>query len=247
MSLRDALFKIYWRLQRTIAPGLKSSQFAYEEELSRRVGRDVRWLDLGCGHAVLPSWRQQAEQHLVERCGVLVGMDFDLPSLKAHRTIRRRVRGEIGRLPFESGSFDLVTMNMVVEHLNDPLAQFQEVHRVLAPGGVLIFHTPNALSYAVMAARLIPDGIKTKLVSLLEGRREEDIFRTHYRANTEGAIGQIAAVSGFHIADLRMVVTDAVFATVPPLALFELIWLRILMTQPLRSWRTNLVATLKKA
>ena len=49
-----------------------------------------------------------------------------------------------GRLPFESGSFTIVTMLAVFEHLeHDVLALLlSEIHRVLAPGGAYIMTTP---------------------------------------------------------------------------------------------------------
>lgn len=50
-------------------------------------------------------------------------------------------------LPFPDGSFDLVVCNAVVEHLHGiHKLLFQEVRRVLAPGGVFVFTTPNIAS-----------------------------------------------------------------------------------------------------
>src|SRR4030095_86368 len=121
------------------------SQTLYEKVLHSHVTPETKWLDLGCGHHVLPVWREEEERRLVAGCGMLVGMDYDLPSLKKHRSISLRVRGNINRLPFPDSFFDLVTANMVVEHLADPVEQFCEINRVLKPGGRFLFHTPNTL------------------------------------------------------------------------------------------------------
>lgn len=246
MSLRKALFEIYWATRRLIAPNLKYSQYLYEDELKNHVQSHMRWLDLGCGHSILPQWRIEVEKRLFNICAQVTGLDFDLPSLKAHQTILRRVQGDIGKLPFRDQSFDLVTMNMVVEHLNDPDHQFGEVRRVLAPKGLLVFHTPNALGYGTLMARLIPDGVKGLLISILEGRKEEDVFKTYYRANTQGKILHLAQLRGYSVLKIRMIVTDAVFAMVPPLFVLELIWLRVLMTRPFKALRTNIIAVLQK-
>ena len=47
-------------------------------------------------------------------------------------------------LPFPDNSVDLVYSYMVVEHLRDPFFHFQEMHRVLKPGGIFRVGVPNA-------------------------------------------------------------------------------------------------------
>jgi len=46
-------------------------------------------------------------------------------------------------LPYSDGSFGLVIIKHVVEHLERPEKCIQELMQVLAPGGVLILATPN--------------------------------------------------------------------------------------------------------
>jgi SAM-dependent methyltransferase len=52
------------------------------------------------------------------------------------------------QLPFDDGFFSVITMLAVVEHLNPAILVqlFQEVHRTLQPGGLLIVTTPAAWS-----------------------------------------------------------------------------------------------------
>ncbi len=239
-------FNLYWKVRSKIAPTLKYSQYLYEDVIRRYVREDTHWLELGCGHSVLPQWRLNEEKELVHKCRFVAGLDYDLPSLRIHETISHRVRGDITKLPFRDNSFDLVTMNMVVEHLDDPERQFRDVNRILKPGGIVIFHTPNALGYGVLAARLVPEWPKRKIVRMVEGRPEGDIFRTYYRANTRRRITNLALASGFEVVDIKMIVTDAIMASVPPLFVPELMWIRALMTKPLESLRTNIVGILQK-
>jgi ubiquinone/menaquinone biosynthesis C-methylase UbiE len=50
------------------------------------------------------------------------------------------------RLPFESGSLDVVTMSSVLHHIKETGAFLGEIDRVLKPGGIFfIAHEPNAL------------------------------------------------------------------------------------------------------
>ncbi|TMQ13401.1 MAG: class I SAM-dependent methyltransferase [Deltaproteobacteria bacterium] len=177
-------FEILARSLRARPRVRKYSHDLYEHVLESGVRGDTEWLDLGCGHQILPLWRAEQEKRLVERCRSVVGIDADRPSLSKHRSIKLRVAGNIGRLPWRDESFTLVTANMVVEHLDAPGAQFAEIARVLKPGGVFIMHTPNRRGYSTIAARLIPERIKKRLVYLLEQREAADVFRTFYRANT---------------------------------------------------------------
>jgi hypothetical protein len=98
-----------------------------------------------------------------------------------------------------------------------------------------------------MLSRLVPEAIKGKLIRLLEGREEHDIFKTYYAANTEHAIRALARENGFEVVECRLLVTDAIFAMIPPLALVELLWIRLLMLGLLRSLRTNIIVALRKA
>ncbi len=49
--------------------------------------------------------------------------------------------GDIEQLPLASGSVDLVWSNLALQWMNDPDQAFAEFHRVLAPGGLLMFST----------------------------------------------------------------------------------------------------------
>ncbi len=244
--MKKALRNFYWLARGVLTPGLVYSQETYEKALEDYITDGMVWCDLGCGHQVLPSWRAEQERRLVDRCRAVFGLDYDAKSLENHHTINDRVRGDILRLPFADESFDLVTMNMVVEHLSDPAPQFREVARVLKSRGLLIFHTPNAHSYFVLLRKLIPGGLSKRLARLLEERPAEDVFDVHYKANSQGRIRELANASGFEVAELRMISTDAVLWIVPPLVVAELLWIRALKTRPLSHLRTNIIGVLRK-
>lgn len=244
--MRRKLFEIYWKIRSVITPTLRHSQSIYEDVLKSHVKQEMKWLDLGCGHQLLPFWREEEEERLVASCGMVVGMDYDLPSLIKHRTISLRVRGDINTLPFKDSYFDLVTANMVVEHLAAPANQFREINRILKPGGTFLFHTPNAVGYPSIMTKLTPENLKHKLIYLLDGRKEEDVFETHYKANTRNQITSLAGMTGFEVRKIKMTVSDAVFALVPPVAIPELVYIRMLMMRRFETWRPDIIATLRK-
>ena len=51
--------------------------------------------------------------------------------------------GSITDIPFPDKSFDVVTAIEVMEHIDNPLEAFKEIHRVLKKGGTYVMSTPN--------------------------------------------------------------------------------------------------------
>jgi ubiquinone/menaquinone biosynthesis C-methylase UbiE len=247
MAARDVSLRIYWALRDVIAPELVSSQEAYAATVRAHVNEQVRWLDLGCGHQALADWHAEDERRLVTTCHAVVGLDGDLGSLARHRSIGLRVGGDISRLPFKDACFELVTLNMVVEHLRTPSASFAEIARILKSGGTCIVLTPNANAYTTFLARSVPAAVKRRAVRILEGRKAVDVFPAYYRANTPRRVKQLSAASSLRVVSVAMLTTDAVFAVVPPVAALELLWIRLLMTRPFRGLRPNMLAVLRKS
>lgn len=246
MQTRERLEKIYARLRNIIVPGLLYSQSVYENVLGSSVPVSDSWLDVGCGHHLLPTWRLEQEKGLLAKAGFVVGIDFDFPSLIKHKTILHRVQGIADRLPFCDGSFQFATANMVVEHLDDPQIQFAEINRVLRPGARFIFHTPNETGYFAVIRKLVPNLLVKKLARLFDGRTEDDVFEIQYKANRRDKIEVLARETNFEIEQIKYVSSDAVCSIIPPLAAVELLWIRLLMNRSLRRFRTNLIVTLKK-
>ncbi len=203
-------------------------------------------MDIGCGHKVLHSSRFNDERRLVERASCSVGLDSQWNSLRGHHTLRNRICGDIDRLPFKSDTFDIISANMVFEHLSKPGEQLKEIFRVLRPTGKLFFHTPNALGYTTILARLTPEFLKAKLVYFLQGRKEKDVFPAYYQINTVKTIRILAEQLGFNVGYIATVCNGAQSVMIPPLAIIELIWIRLLMTRYMRNFRNCIVAELRK-
>ena len=239
-------WKVYWWLERHLAPGVHYAQADFEQCLFRTVQVGDSWLDVGCGHSLLPPWRESQERELLSRPTLVAGLDPELVALSAHRGITLRVCGEAGDLPFADGTFDLVTANMVVEHLSEPEVQFREVSRILRPGGRLLIHTPNAEGYPTLAARLVPDAARALAARMLETRPADDRFSTYYRANTLATISAVAAQTNFAVEQFDLLRSTAVFWRIPPLAALELLFLRLLDSARFARLRPNLITVLRK-
>jgi SAM-dependent methyltransferase len=245
LTFRQKLFRCYWKLERMMVPGLRSSQYAYYETVQTHLNGRKKWLDLGCGHHIFATWMEDEQAELARRADFMVGLDYDLPSLKKNAVIRNVAVADVCNAPLRSGAFEMITANMVVEHLEDPPRSLTEIRRMLKPGGLFIFHTPNYQNYIIFIASLVPDFIKKKIVHFLEGREEADIFPTHYRLNTPAAIEKVAEQSGFKLVELRVENTSAVIGSLGPLAVFELFIIKLLSYEPLRNFRPDIVAVLQ--
>jgi ubiquinone/menaquinone biosynthesis C-methylase UbiE len=237
---------MYWKLEQIIAPGLRYSQDSYEDVICGLVDSSTVWLDIGCGHQVLPQWRLDIESDLVSRASYVAGIDADTASLAKHRTIRNIWVGSVERLPFPDNSFTLVTANMVVEHLADPFSAFAEICRVLVPGGVFLFHTPNVNVFPTIVNKHLPDGLKKLVAKVLEAREPEDVYPTYYRCNSERNIVENAERSGLAVKQIRYIPTSATFARILPISVLELLWIRATMRESLARYRSNIVGFLYK-
>lgn len=104
-----------------------------------RFGKGTRVLDLGCGHGVFGA-------QLVGRGCQVTFADY-----------QEALRGELRGLPFrrfevgkqdlaELGQHDVVLFSNVFEHLADPDGFLRDMHKVVAPGGVMFLSWTNWLS-----------------------------------------------------------------------------------------------------
>jgi len=244
--IKERLENFYWSLERLIIPNFEYPQYLYEKVLSEHVNKNIAWLDLGCGHHVLPEWRQKEEKELVSKCVNITGIDYEHDALVKNMSIKHKVRGDITSLPFKRETFDLISSNMVLEHVKDPLKIFKEINDILKPNGIFIFHTPNLYGYVALLSKIIPEGLQKKLVYIIEQRNEEDTFPTYYLVNTEESIKKLAAKSGFFKINVRLIVSSAKFGVIPPIAILELFWIKLCTSKMFRQLRTNIIVILTK-
>ena len=101
------------------------------------------------------------------------------------------VRGDLNRLPFRDGSFNLVFSRSVLEHLKEPRHTFRELARVLCPGGRVVAVTPNKYDYASLAARFVPHRFHRHFVRAAAGDAAYDDFPTYFRCNTRRAVKRL--------------------------------------------------------
>jgi SAM-dependent methyltransferase len=247
MELRRLFNRGSRALSAMIVPGLRNSQYAYRDRLRHLIHSESRWLDLGCGQTALPAWMPESvniQRELIGRCRRAVGIDA--VDRRPHLAGMEKHVGDVARLPFPDNEFTLVTANMVMEHVTDPVVALRETLRVLAPGGTFLFHTPNLDFPLVSAARSIPDAVKGGLVHYLDGRNEDDIFPTVYLINREQRIAQLASEAGFMVRSIDKVESTPYFTMFGPAVIAELLAIRIARCKPLQRFRPYLIIELQK-
>jgi SAM-dependent methyltransferase len=229
---------------------LQAPQYVYFATLARFLDRTPVWLDVGCGRAIVPEWFHPTDlvryQRAVDRAKMLVGIDDDEKSLRDSGLVRK-VRGNIETLPFATGTFDLVSANMVVEHLQHPEPSLLEIARILKPSGILVFHTVNLRSPFITLQALAADWLKRALIRLVESRKDEDVFKAYYRLNTSSTIEKCAEAAGFRVVEIKTVCSPPMTWGLGPLAAFELLIIRLLGWEALGALRPNLIAVLERA
>lgn len=96
-----------------------------------------RVLDLGCG--IGHSYDRLAARETV-------GVDLDAEALAGQQ--RETRVADMRDLPFGEAEFDAVLSVHSIEHVPDPEHALNEARRVVAPGGTVVFVTPNRLTFA---------------------------------------------------------------------------------------------------
>jgi ubiquinone/menaquinone biosynthesis C-methylase UbiE len=102
--------------------------------------RPIRILDVGCGTGLFASRLREAfPQSQVVGMDLVAGMlEKGAPRWRHHAGHVFPVQGDSERLPFATGSFDVVTCANSFHHYPNQQHAVEEMHRVLKPAGRLL-------------------------------------------------------------------------------------------------------------
>jgi 2-polyprenyl-3-methyl-5-hydroxy-6-metoxy-1,4-benzoquinol methylase len=181
------------------------------------------------------------QKELLSRCEFAIGCDpaDDRPHVAGLKKLVHKEK----RLPFEDETFNLVTANMVAEHVEDTASFTREIHRVLCPNGLFVIHTPNLFYFEILAAHLLPNRLVRAIAHHVDGRGEEDIFPALYRMNTSAVLQRL---DGFETVYLNCVETAPQFRKIPLVNIAESALIRLTHLEAMRHLRADWIAVLQR-
>jgi dolichol-phosphate mannosyltransferase len=148
-----------------------------------------RVLDIGCGSS-----------QIIRSRPAMVGVDLNVSKLRFLKSTNPRlVQGGVGSLPFRDAVFSAVVCSEVIEHIPKSATLFEEMNRVLAPGGTLVLGTPD---YASRTWRFI-EFWYDRLMPQAYG----DEHISHY---TEEELRELLAKFGFKVKSVHKIVRSEV-------------------------------------
>lgn len=107
-----------------------------------RGAQNLRVLDVGAGHGWTRDWLDALQP------GTIAAFEFIEPDPARSREIMARRRGaravQVASLSQARGSYDLIFLNHVLEHVADPLACIARIVDLLAEDGIAYFEMPHA-------------------------------------------------------------------------------------------------------
>ncbi|MBY0490093.1 MAG: methyltransferase domain-containing protein [Gemmatimonadaceae bacterium] len=221
-------------------------QNMYARYLESLVERGIHWLDVGAGSQLHDGWLCAGQAELAARAKLLAGCDPHVEHLNANPFLTVRVGGSAYSLPFRENSFQLVTANMVLEHIEQPIQMFNEIRRVLCEQGRFLFVTPSKANPIIkFAATFLHPSVRRTLASIVERREEDHVFLTHYKANSVEDIEGICSRSGFTVERLETFYTVPFTSQIPVLRNIESAGVSALQALTGNRYGTNLIGVLR--
>lgn len=176
-------------------------------DLIRRYAplEQARILDIGCGLGVyVRKFREFSDR--------VCGIDIDAKRLVEGAKTTPGLMLSVGEhLPFRDGTFDVVVLNEVIEHVRDDRATMAEAMRILAPGGRIVIYAPNRLypfeTHGIYLGKRfvfgnipfinwLPDPLRNRLVPHARAYTRSGIRRT-YRGLKADVVTETYVYPGF--------------------------------------------------
>jgi len=171
------------------------TQVLLSNEFRKHFGtRGATILDAGCGNG---NFIIDENRDIIDwACGI----DLKPEYTKKNVCMDELNFASLDAIPYPDNSFDAVLSLWVLEHLEEPLPTIHEISRVLKPGGLFFFATPNKYFFPLLLNRFVTKSRPAEaILQKIYGRKPEDVFKAFYKANSLPELKQLAQETGFDI------------------------------------------------
>ena len=128
----------YFPEREQTAQPTEDDRYQFERQLSNfksRLGKSGKILDIGCGNG---SFLAYAEKQGWEIFGADIGLSAD-----ARRLMCPLWEGRLAEIDFGDARFDVIRINHVLEHTQNPLTELKRIRELLKPKGIIYISVPN--------------------------------------------------------------------------------------------------------
>jgi len=159
--MTQALFEKYYFSR----PGNEGGTRPFFRMFREQIPAGAKILEVGSGPSNVCSEE-------LGKVGSVTGIDVD-DDVRNNSFLQEAHVYDGVKMPFADESFDACVSNFVLEHVEHPVEHFREVARVLRPGGVYCFRTPNLFHYVSFGAWILPHWAHLLLANRLRSLQED--------------------------------------------------------------------------
>ncbi|MBU2081797.1 class I SAM-dependent methyltransferase [Patescibacteria group bacterium] len=219
-------------------PEFKTGGYFFRKYLKIYINNNSIIIDAGCGdNGILSEFKSIPK--------LIIGVDVNKKLLDKNQIVNKKIIANLEHIPLDSNSVDIVISEFVLEHLRSPSFVLKEIFRVLKPGGVFIFITPNIINPIMALCKILPHTIHVSLRKTLLKKEEETHF-TYYKANTYRKLLKLGALVGFQNCEILRAGNPEYFGFCKPLVSISIFFEKLIDNNFLNILKMYLVGCFKK-
>ena len=183
-----------WGPRQRLKFGYFQADDHYEALVNKLVQSGCSWADVGCGRDIFPSNPDLAET-IAARCSSVFGIDPD-QNIEDNPLITDKFRGPLEEWQVDR-QFDVVTLRMVAEHIQEPEKVVGSLAEMTREGGRVVVYTPNKYSPVPLLTSVVPFAWHNPIKRVLWNTESRDTFPTAFRMNTRSCLRRYFEAGGF--------------------------------------------------
>jgi ubiquinone/menaquinone biosynthesis C-methylase UbiE len=226
------------KVQEKIHPAYKTGGSYYREFIDHNVSFPLVVVDAGCGDTGIVK-------EFKERIGSLIGVDVSKELLEKNTVVDQKIYADLEKVPLPDNSADMIVSEFVLEHLENPEKVFQELYRILKPGGSFIFLTPNRYNPIMVLSGILPhfihDWFRDQIL-----KKGEETHKTYYRANSYDRVVRLSQYAGFTVGKVARAGNPEYVGIMPLLMWPAMLFERMINNRVLEGLKMYLIGEFKK-